>query len=354
VENIKDVIDIEYEIILKYMGEIVGDSRLAKILMHIKDKGSLLAAAKALGIPYSRAWETIAKAERILGIKLLETRRGGGGGGGAQLTPYAEGLLEKYIDAERKLRKCIGFELPLEHGTEVGKVDLLIAHSHDPLLDIIIDKVKGMGFHVDDACIGSGRALAALSLGEVDVACAHLYDPISGKYNEPYIENYWLKGKVEFIGGYWRELVFTYRPSLSIESVDEALKLILQGKLKIINRNVGSGTRVFLEYLLKSKAKTLGLNMNNVKGLESEAYTHMEAARAVASGKADIALVLKYAAQIYGLPTLHATWERFDYIALKERMVKRGVRELVNILNSEWLKEKVKSLPGYSLGKPNS
>ena len=342
-------LNTRYEVVLEYNGEVVMDSKLASILRLVDEKGSLLSASRLLGIPYSRAWEHIVRAERILGVRLIETRRGGKNGGGTKLTKAARKLLEEYGRAEAQLDRCIKGK-KLSSQTKALEFDLVIAYSHDPLLELVLSRLSDEGLSVEKACMGSGMSLAALSLGEVDIACVHLFDPDTKKYNESYLEKYWLKDRVDKLYGFKRELVFALRPGLRYEQIDEVLKDVLSGKLRIVNRNRGSGTRVFFDYLLNAAAERYGYGINalkSIRGYGVEVYSHLEAARYVAMGKADVALMLRHAAQTYGLRCLHVTWENYECFALKERLSKSGVNRFAETLRSKWFEDLVARAPGY-------
>lgn len=57
---------------------------------------SLNAAAKSMGLSYSKACRMIKGTEAALGFKLLDRKIGGTGGGGSKLTPEGMEFLEKY------------------------------------------------------------------------------------------------------------------------------------------------------------------------------------------------------------------------------------------------------------------
>lgn len=334
-------IENKYEVILEFKGTTLIDSKLAAILRLVDEKGSLLKASRSLGIPYSRAWERISKAERILGVKLVKTQRGGVRGG-MRLTEIAKKLLNRYFKAEKKLRKFIqvvepSFSKPVEP-------DLSIAHSHDPLLSVLIDRLKGK-LDIEDACIGSGMALASLSLEEVDVIGIHLYDPITNTYNTPYLKQYWLNDRVNRVGGYLRELVFAFNPEIAPMSLSDVINALLNGQLKLINRNIGSGTRIYLEYLLSKFSRNA--SFKDVRGFEDIVYTHADVAKAVATGKADVGLTLRYVAELNGLNWVHVVWEKFEYFALKSRFEKSGVKAFIDTLESKWFKDLLGRTPGY-------
>lgn len=341
------LLSVRYEVVLEYKGEPLVDSKLANLLRFIRDTGSLLAAATMLGIPYSRAWEALTRAERVLGERLVTSFRGGSRRGGTQLTEAALELLRVYEEAEAKLRRAVPVHA-LSRSQAPGEPELVVAHSHDPLLELVLERLRGQGTRLEHLCIGSGMALAALSLEEVDVACTHLYDPEKREFNAPYLDRYWLSDRVRVIGGYYRELVFAYRPDRRFGSVTEVLDLLLRGKVKLVNRNRGSGTRVLLDHLLRGAAGSAA-DLRKVRGYGIEVRTHDDAAKYVAVGRADVALVLRHVAEKYGLKTLHVVWEKYECFALRSRLGKKGVRAFGGLLNSEWFKELLKNARGYAL-----
>jgi molybdate transport system regulatory protein len=93
---------VQYKLWLESIsGEgIIGEGKV-RLLKEIGLRGSLSAAAEALGLSYRKAWGDIRKAEALLGYPLTEKRRGGKEGGSSILTPQAVRLLDAY-DALRK------------------------------------------------------------------------------------------------------------------------------------------------------------------------------------------------------------------------------------------------------------
>ncbi|MET1128849.1 MAG: substrate-binding domain-containing protein [Thermoproteota archaeon] len=341
-----------FTVVLERNGEVVVDSTLAAILSGIRRHGSLLAAARALGVPYSRAWEALSRAERLLGVKLVETWRGGTERGGARLTEHAEKLLALYEEAKSSLERCVGPQAP--RLPVAGEPDLVVAYSHDPVLELVLERLRDRGYAVEGVCMGSGLSLAMLSLGEAHVACSHLLDLETGSYNRPYLRRYWISDEV-LLGGYMREVVVAYRRGLSYSSPDEVFSDVVRGKLRIVNRNRGSGTRILLDHLLEKAARRLGIREPRVSGYEREVYTHAEAAREVALGRADAALVLRSVAEEYGLPWLHVAWERYECYTRSTHAKLKPVAELASTLSSSWLTEVISSKPGYQLlpnGRP--
>lgn len=69
---------------------------VAALLLEVRERSSLRAAAGSMGMAYSKAWRIIRGAEEAFGCKLLDSTIGGRHGGGAALTAEAEELLNAY------------------------------------------------------------------------------------------------------------------------------------------------------------------------------------------------------------------------------------------------------------------
>lgn len=336
-------ITIRFECVVELGGRPVLDRLSAQVLRAIDERLSIIAASRALGIPYTSVWEIISRIERLAGGRIVIARRGGMGGGGARLTALGRRLLKAYEEGVRMLATA-GLHAPLHPSSSP---QLLMAHSSDPLLDMILERLSHEGCSARCFCVGSGLSLAMLSLEEADVAGIHLYDPQTGSYNEPYLERFWLRDKVARLGGYERQLVMAYGERVRARSLDEILKALLSGELRLANRNRGSGTRILIDHLLEQAGKKVGADPRRVRGYEKEHYTHEEVARSIASGDADAGLLLRCVADEHDLPWMHVAWERYEYYALKSRAGGEGVQRLKQILESSWLDDTLSSKPGY-------
>lgn len=69
---------------------------IATLLVRVRERKSLRAAAASMEMAYSKAWRIIRTAEDVFGCKLLDSTIGGQHGGGAVLTPQAEQILAAY------------------------------------------------------------------------------------------------------------------------------------------------------------------------------------------------------------------------------------------------------------------
>lgn len=89
----------------KFFGE--GPYRL---LLAVEENGSLLAAAKSMGMAYSKATKLLKNAEAALGFPLTNRTTGGASGGGSSLTKEGKEWMARYaayrdacIEANRRL-----------------------------------------------------------------------------------------------------------------------------------------------------------------------------------------------------------------------------------------------------------
>jgi len=325
--------------------QVVLDDKIALLLKLVDREGSLLRAAKAIGMPYSRAWEAIARIERLLGVKIIESRRGGSRGGGSRLTEEGRKLVEIF---EREYRRRFKRQLEEPKVKTNATEGIVYAGSHDILLERVFGLLSEKGVKVEVNWIGSMRGLAAISLGEADIAGIHIYDPFEDRYNLPILERMGALSSLAVICGYKRLIGIASRTQLSLE---EALEGLIKGRLTLANRLWGSGTRMLLETLLTQWAKKKGVNIqelrNKIKGYTTEAETHIEAVSLVASGKADLCITIKPVARLYNLHFTPIKWEHFDFVAPKERLEKKHVRSFIDILRSKWFRNLIEDTEGY-------
>lgn len=88
-------------------GQVALSLWRVRLLKTVDEMGSLNAAAKALDIPYRRAWERLQECERRLGVKLVEGQAGGAGGGGSHLTEAGLDYVARFDRFSHGLRDLI-------------------------------------------------------------------------------------------------------------------------------------------------------------------------------------------------------------------------------------------------------
>lgn len=80
---------------------------VSALMSLVREKESLSAACKEMGMAYSKAWKIIKKAEEDLGISLMEGRRGGEHGGKTLLTREGEEFLNSYLAFVKESQEAV-------------------------------------------------------------------------------------------------------------------------------------------------------------------------------------------------------------------------------------------------------
>ncbi len=79
-------------------GSVFGRG-VANLCLGVRDKGSLNAAAKGMGMAYSKAWRIVKDTEKALGIDLLIRD----GAHGSVLSPAGNQLVDSYFAIQEKI-----------------------------------------------------------------------------------------------------------------------------------------------------------------------------------------------------------------------------------------------------------
>jgi molybdate transport system regulatory protein len=95
-------------------GRHIGHGRI-QLLELIGEHGSIMQAAKAMGMSYKRAWYLMDEFGAMFAERLIQRRHGGPGGGSATLTPFGSKLVTAYREMERAtFDLCVGRLKPFE------------------------------------------------------------------------------------------------------------------------------------------------------------------------------------------------------------------------------------------------
>jgi molybdate-binding protein/DNA-binding transcriptional regulator YhcF (GntR family) len=193
--------------------------------------------------------------------------------------------------------------------------------------------------------IGSLGGLMAVARGEADIAGAHLWDEVTGAYNVPFVQRVLPNRKVVMLNLVQR-LQGLIVPPGNPQGLAAVSDLALRGVV-LINRQPGSGTRVWLDVQLK----TAGVGTEDVAGYDQEESTHLGVARAVAEGRATVGLGISAAAIAYGLDFVPLGQERYDLVIPLEVWDTYPLRVLRSMVVSPHFKEAVLALGGYDISQ---
>ncbi|MFZ5911795.1 MAG: substrate-binding domain-containing protein [Chloroflexota bacterium] len=186
--------------------------------------------------------------------------------------------------------------------------------------------------------VGSLDGLVNLRQGLCQFSGAHLLDE-SGEYNTPYVRRIFPDRDMELVTLAHRTQGWIVAPG-NPKGVRSASDLARAG-LRFINRNPGSGTRLWLD----AELKRLGVPVEQVDGYFQIAFTHNDTACAVAEGRADVALGLQAAAQKYNLDFIPLFNERYDLVFPRE--LSRQLSILLNYIQSAGFRRDMAGLNGY-------
>jgi molybdate transport system regulatory protein len=88
----------------------IGPGKI-KLLELIRDRGSISAAGRAMGMSYRRAWLLIDSLNQYFSEPVVTTQLGGKAGGGAGLTAFGAALVGHYRSMEREAAAAVGNRL---------------------------------------------------------------------------------------------------------------------------------------------------------------------------------------------------------------------------------------------------
>jgi putative molybdopterin biosynthesis protein len=199
--------------------------------------------------------------------------------------------------------------------------------------------VQGIKLHL--TYNGSLGGLIALVEGKADLAGCHLWDAESDTYNIPFIRRL-LPGKaVTLITLAHRRQGLIVAPGNPHHI--QGLSDLARSGIRFINRQSGSGTRVWLDAMFSK----MGIDPKQIEGYADERLTHSDVARAVAEGSADVGLGLEIAGQAYGLDFVFLNRERYELILRSETAGQPVIQKLIAWLASEEGKQFVAQHKGY-------
>ncbi len=224
------------------------------------------------------------------------------------------------------------------------KISITFLGSHDLALEAMatqLHQLKSHPFGLYVLPVGSLDGLIALRQGIAQIAGCHLLDVESGEYNLPFIRHLFPDRAMRMITLAYREQGLMVAPGnpLAICSLDD----LARTEVCMVNRNQGSGTRLWLDRQLELRS----LPAQALRGYHLEVRTHTAVAEAIRDGKANSGLGLLAAAQKYQLDFVPLFHERFDLVFPEEQMDNPLFTVMLDFINSNRFRRMVRQLGGY-------
>jgi putative molybdopterin biosynthesis protein len=221
---------------------------------------------------------------------------------------------------------------------------IVIVGSHDNSLDVLADQLKAghSELTLSSSHVGSMGGLMAIKRGVCHLAGTHLLDTEDGSYNLSYLKKFLPDTSVKLIHLVQRDQGLIVKPGnpKKIQGIED----LGRKDLSFINRQVGSGTRILLDY----KLNQLGIKADAINGYQNEEFTHMAVAVSVLSGSEDTGLGIYAAAKALDLDFIPVVTEQYDLVVPQEYFETEAVQILLEIINSPTFKQRVEALGGYS------
>lgn len=186
------------------------------------------------------------------------------------------------------------------------KPAVIFSGSHDLALE-------GMAEHLEKHVallslpVGSLDGLVNLRQGLCQISGSHLLDE-TGEYNTPFVRHLFPDRAMEVVTLAYRTqgLMLAGGNPRGIKRISD----IARSNVRFVNRNAGSGTRLWLD----SELRKLNIPIEKINGYDQVVKTHSEAASLIETGKADMSLGLQAAAHQHGLDFIPLFEERYDLV----------------------------------------
>jgi putative molybdopterin biosynthesis protein len=301
--------------------KLLSDSRRLAILQQLMaGPASLTMLGKVIGEHPAWIRHHLKQLEASGLVELVETR-------------IQSGVVEKFYRATAGGFLVQELILPQNQGRPV----IVFSGSHDLAIELLTNLLSD---HLDILTlpIGSLDGLIALRQNLCNLSGAHLLDP-NGEYNLPFIRHFFPDRTMQVVTLAHREQGLIIAPGnpKAINSLAD----LMRGNVTFINRNPGSGTRLWLDYQLQAK----GISPESIHGYENSVNTHTLCASQVQSGKADVSLGLRAAANQFGLDFIPLFHERYDLVFMQEQS--SSLLPLLDMIQTRSFRQNVDAMTGY-------
>jgi putative molybdopterin biosynthesis protein len=248
------------------------------------------------------------------------------------------GYSEKYYSAKARAIQLQGFILP-----QSAQKGLIFMGSHDLAFEMLSTSFSDnrAETRILNLPIGSLDGLIALRQGFAHISGCHLFDPETDQYNSPFIKHFFPDQPVTTITLAHRVqgmIVAAGNPK-GISNLDD----LVREDITFINRNRGSGTRIWLEYRLRDR----GIKLESISGYAQVTNSHSGISHAISTGAADVGIGLFAAADEKGLDFIPIFEEQYDLVFPTEILQEKDTQAMLDLLVSSKYRSSIDKLKGY-------
>jgi putative molybdopterin biosynthesis protein len=247
-------------------------------------------------------------------------------------------LVEQWIETNTINYPDAAFQLPPYHGL------LIIAGSNDPLLDKTINLFNTL--YPDHVAVfgnlGSMGGLKALRQNLCHIASSHLLQDDEAEYNFDFATQE-LDAMPVLVNFCKREQGILVKKD-NPDGISSAADLARPG-LRIINRPLGTGTRL----LLDREFKKAGINGEKIKGYHRDVHRHLDVGLEILADRADAGPGIRAVAELLNIGFVPLRWERYDLMISKERFFDEGIQRFLGLLQQDLFRNLIQDKAGYDV-----
>jgi putative molybdopterin biosynthesis protein len=317
---------------------------LFELLAAVIEGGSIRDAARALGTSYRYVWGALRKWEKVLGEPLISWSQGKK----ARPTPFAERLLWAERRARTRMQPHIealrsDLARVLADARDERYQLLTMRASHDLALPVLQQHVAREGdLHLDIGFQGSVDALRALNDRQCLVAGFHVPDLGEAPVFARSLKRVLKPGRHKLIACSRRMqgLMLRQEHAAAVQTLPD----VARQRLRFVNRQPGSGTRMLVEHLMQAHAVRSERLFGEYEHVE---HTHVAVALCVASGVADVGVGVEAAAVQFGLRFIPLIEESYFLACLAPNIEHPAVQRLRSVLAGTRWRDILVGLSGY-------
>jgi putative molybdopterin biosynthesis protein len=301
--------------------KLLADPRRRAILqLLMSGPASLTMLGKVIGEHPAWVRHHLKQLEAAGLVELVETR-------------IQSGVVEKFYRARAAGFLLQDLILPQKRDRPV----IVFSGSHDLAVELLTNLVSD---HLDvlTLTVGSLDGLMVLRQNLCNLSGAHLLDP-GGEYNLPFVRHFFPDRAMQVVTLANREQGLMTAPGNP--KMLHSLADLARENVTFVNRNPGSGTRLWLDHRLQAE----GISTVSILGYENTVSTHTACARMVQAHEVDMALGLRAAAHQYGLDFIPLFHERYDLVFMQEQS--SSLVPLLDTIQTRTFRRGVDALTGY-------
>ncbi|MFQ5932829.1 MAG: substrate-binding domain-containing protein, partial [Nitrospiraceae bacterium] len=279
-------------------------------LFCLASEGEVIEGDRIESLPTGAAWAGPARVKVArIGARMI-VRPVASLGDVLNFTVAADGLLVHSPPAPRRSGGRKGqVQVQLLRDRRLLEADIVVAGC-DPAMFLVGEHLRRRQSKASVVgwSMGSAAAIEALNRREVHVAGLHVVDAKSGECNLPYLRRHLRNKEVTVVTfAAWEQglMVRKGNPKRIRGVADLARKDVV-----VANREEGAGARLLLDRELAAA----GIRVNQVKGYQRIASSHLEVARWIADGQVDVGMGVQSAARLLMLDFIPLQEERYDLV----------------------------------------